>query len=141
MKRRVLLWTLLCLAAACAILVLAVRFAYLAAQHIAAGDQVCYIALRVAEEVKRRQNDTRRPEDLVAGIVNELDGPPQLIIRDADHRLIDPWGNPISVGIKRRGSVVYVEARGAGPDGVMGTDDDKVYEGVIDTHAGSDERN
>jgi hypothetical protein len=42
------------------------------------------------------------------------------------HTIVDAWGNPINISIQRRTNGYEIELISAGPDGVIGTHDDRV---------------
>ena len=95
--------------------------------HAFAGTQCAIVASAVGE---RLQGHQKIDDELVAALVADIartEGDHYSTDPDAG-ALLDPWGNPLSIKVKRVAGNYVIYVRSAGPDGVMGNGDDYLWD-------------
>jgi len=96
-------------------------------RHAFAGTQCAIVASAVAERLRGHQEIDG---ELVAAVVADIartEGDHYSTDPDAD-ALLDPWGNPLSIKVKRVAGNYVIFVRSAGPDGIMGNGDDYLWD-------------
>jgi len=93
-------------------------------RHALAQTQCVVVASHVADQLAGQTEISRAD---VAGVLDEMvkagrEASPPFNV------LLDPWGNPLSVKVKRVGDNYVIFVRSAGPDGVMGNGDDYLWD-------------
>lgn len=111
-------WSILLLICLTAVMYCVIRWAQGSLKRAEAITQCKVIALRVADSFV--QTDCNLGKSYTTGI--RQDG--TLIVKDTSGRLLDVWGNPITINIDKTDSGFLIQVDAAGEDGIFGSQDD-----------------
>jgi hypothetical protein len=91
-------------------------------RHVRSGEQLHVLSVEFANCVSR--NEGLSDDELIEAFVRDVEADGRLVIKDKRGRLVDLRGTPLVLSIERNGSLVEIEVRSVGPDGLAHTGDD-----------------